>query len=221
MLGRRHLRRGPALSGRGSLGAPASHQEARRAHAAADAASRSEPRRLPPLRRRRRAPLRLQGGRERHGHLPRLRRAQRHPQLRDRRCGHQGDRQALPGCRRVHHLPGALARPLRGGRPQPGRHGRRLHLHQGHGGAALAVLRRAAHRSPQGRGRCPSATALPLHRWSGPHDVPQGDRGRRRRHRHRDRAPRLRQLPAGHRDGRDGAHRDAQRHRASTSKSCS
>ena len=58
-----------------------------------------------------------QGGRERHRHLPRLRRPQRHPQLRDRGRRDQGGRQALPGGRRLHHLAGALARPLRRGRP--------------------------------------------------------------------------------------------------------
>ena len=88
------------------------------------------------------------------------------------------------------------------------------HLHQGHGGAALALLRRAAHRPPQGRDRRAHPAALPLHRRPRPHDVPQGRRGRRRRHRHRHRAARLRQLAAGHRDGRHGAHRHALRHRA-------
>ena len=66
--------------------------------------------------------------------------------------------------RRLHDLAGALARPLPGGRPQARRHGRRLDLHQGHGGAALALLRRAAHRPPQGRDRRAHPAALPLHR---------------------------------------------------------
>ena len=213
VLGRRHLRRVAALPRRGPLGAPAAHQEARRAHAAADAAARPEPRRLPPLRRRHRAPLRLQGGGERHGRLPCLRRPQRHPQLRDRRRGDQGDRQALPGRRRLHDLAGALARPLRGRRAQARRHGRRLHLHQGHGGAALAVLRRAARRPPQGRAQGAHPAALPLHRRPRPDDLPQGDRGRRGRHRHGHGAARLRQLAAGHRDGRVRAHGHALRQR--------
>ena len=206
VLGRRHVRRVAALPGRRPLGAPAPDQEARRAHAAADAAPRPEPRRLPPLRRRHRAPVRLQGGRERHGHLPRLRRPQRHPQLRDRRRGDQGDRQALPGRRRLHDLPGALARPLRRRRARARGHGRRLHLHQGHGGAALAVLRRAARRPPQGRAQGAHPAPLPLHRRPRPDDLPQGHRGRRGRHRHGHGAARLRQLAAGHRDGRVGAH---------------
>ena len=57
---------------------------------AADAAARPEPARLPPLRRYGGGPLRRQGGRERHGRLPRVRRAQRHPQSAARRlrpCG--------------------------------------------------------------------------------------------------------------------------------------
>ena len=99
-------------------------------------------------------------------------------------------------------------------RPPARRHGRRLHLHQGHGGAALAVLRRAARRPPQGGALRAHPAALPLHRRPRPDDLPQGHRGRGRRHRHRHRAAGLRQLAAGHRDGRLRAHRHALRQRA-------
>lgn len=61
-----------AMRRRGPVGTPARRQAARRAHTAADAAARPEPRRLPPPRRRHRAPFRLQGGGERRRHLPRV-----------------------------------------------------------------------------------------------------------------------------------------------------
>ena len=59
-------------------------------HAAADAAARPEPARLPPLRGLGGRPVRREGGRERHRRVPRLRRAERHPQPRaapSRPCG--------------------------------------------------------------------------------------------------------------------------------------
>ncbi len=77
-----------------------------------------------------------------------------------------------------------------------------------------AVLRRAAHRPPQGRDRGAHPAALPLHRRPRPDDLPQGHRGRRGRDRHGHRAAGLRQLAAGHRDGRHRPHRHALRHRA-------
>ena len=97
---------------------------------------------------------------------------------------------------------------------QARRHGRRLHLHQGHGGAALAVLRRAARRPPQGRAQGAHPAALPLHRRPRPDDLPQGHRGRRGRHRHGHGAARVRQLAARHRDGRLRAHGHALRQRS-------
>ena len=203
-----------AVPRRGPVGAPAAHQEARGAHAAADAAARPEPRGLPPLRRRHRAPVR--------------RTRRRRTAWTSSVCSTPSTtsattrRRPLPSRRRgkhfqgavvLHDLAGALARPLRGRRAQARRHGRRLHLHQGHGGAALAVLRRAARRPPQGRAQRAHPVALPLHRRPRPDDLPQGHRGRRGRDRHGHRPARVRQLAAGHRDGRLRAHRHALRQR--------
>ena len=169
MLGRGHLRRLPAVPGRRPLGAPAGHSQPRAPHAAADAAARPEPGRLPPLQRRHRAPLRGQGGRERHRHLPRVRRPERHAQLRDRGGGHQGVGQAFPGGGRVHDLARAFARPLHRGRPPARRDGRRLDLHQGHGGAALARTTpssssRASRASSPCRSSCTATTSAGLPR---------------------------------------------------------
>ena len=105
VLGRRHLRRLPALPGRGPVGAPAAHQEARRAHAAADAAARPEPRRLPPLRRRHRARASCYKAAENGMDIFRVFDA-----LNDIRnfetaaAAIKETRQALPGRRGLHHL---------------------------------------------------------------------------------------------------------------------
>ena len=81
-----------------------------------------------------------EGGRERHGRLPRLRRAQRHPQPAagpSRPCGAPASTRRAPSATpsaRVHTIAGfvELAEQLRRARL-------RLHLHQGHGGAAQAA----------------------------------------------------------------------------------
>ena len=63
--------------------------------------------------------------------------------------------------------------------------------------------------------------ALPLHRRPRPDDLPEGHRGRRGRHRHGHGAARLRQLAAGHRDGRRPRSRARPTTPASTSRSSS
>ena len=90
VLGRRDVRLLHPVPERGPLGAPAHVPQADAEHPAADAAARPEPAGLPPLRRHGGRPVRGEGGGERDGRVPRLRRAERHPQpaaRRSRPCG--------------------------------------------------------------------------------------------------------------------------------------
>ena len=75
--------------------------------APADAAARPEPARLPALRGPRRRPVRREVRRERHGRLPRVRRAERHPQPEARAGRRAPDRQARPGHHLLHDQPAA------------------------------------------------------------------------------------------------------------------
>jgi hypothetical protein len=189
-LGRRHLRHHAPLSQRRPLGAhphpEALFQEDPLFHAAA----RPEPGGLPQLRRRRGQRLHGPLLRKRHGHLPHLRRPQRLPQFRDRGAQDQGVRQALPGLHLLHAdrtapgrrglQPGLLCEQGQG----PGGHGRRLHLHQGHG-RPDRPLRRLCHRQgDQGGGQAAHPPAQPLHLGHVPHEPPQGHRGGGGHHRH-------------------------------------
>ena len=215
VLGRGNLRHLPALSGRGSLGAPAHHQ------ASLSGARRS------------RCCLRGQNlvGYRHYGDEI-VRAFVRHAadsgvdifrvfdalndtrNIRTAAEAIKETRQALPGRRRVHHQPGAHARPLRGGGAGTGGDGRGQHLHQGHGGPALALLRRAAGHAPQAGDRPAAPAALPLHRRPGSHDLPQGHRGRGGRGRYGHGAAGLRRQPAGHRDAGDRSQGHPVRHRA-------
>ncbi len=107
VLGRRHLRRLHPLPERGPVGAAAHLPQADAEHPAADAAARPEPARLPALRGHGGRSLRREGGRERHGRLPRVRRAQRHPQparAPSRRCGAPASTPRAPSATRVSPL---------------------------------------------------------------------------------------------------------------------
>ncbi len=213
-LGRRHVRRGPALPRREPVGATADHQAALPQHAAADAAARAEPRRLSPLLRRDREPVRLRVQAQRHRGLPRVRRAERHPQRRGIGRGDQGVRRPVRGRHLLHGEPRPHARLVP--RVRAGAQGPRCghDLHQGHGGHADAVPHREDGSGAQDRDRASGARALPLHRRHGPDELREGRRGGSRHRRHGGRLARLRQQPAGRRDHRRGAHGVAVRHRA-------
>ncbi len=104
MLGGGDLRFLHPLPQRGPVGAAPHVPQAHAELPPADAPSRAEPARLPALRGHRRRPIRGQVGRERHGRLPRLRRAQRRPEPPPRPRGGPADRQALRGDHLLHHL---------------------------------------------------------------------------------------------------------------------
>ena len=106
---------------------------------AADAAARAEPAGLPALRRYRGGPLRGEGGGERDGRVPRVRRAERHPQSAalDRRGA--AHRKARAGHHLLHGQPAAHARRFRGDGGKAAGPGLRFDLHQGHGRAAQAA----------------------------------------------------------------------------------
>ena len=188
VLGRGHLRLLHPLPQRGPLGAAAHLPQADAQLPPPDAAARPEPAGLPPLRGHGRRPLRGQVGRERHGRLPRLRRAQRRPQPPPaldavRRTGKHAE-----GTICYTTSPAAHRREVRrDGRAAQG-HGLRLDLHQGHGRAAAAPagLRHRPRRSRRSaaRTRWSTSTSLDHRRHDGQPD--EGDRGRRRHRRHVD-----------------------------------
>ena len=104
-LGRRHVRHVPALPRREPVGAPALHQGPDAQHPACPcspaartswATSTTPSEIVQPLHQGRQA--------QRHPRVPRLRRAQRHPQRRGQRRGHQGMRRALRGRHLLHHV---------------------------------------------------------------------------------------------------------------------
>lgn len=107
----------PALSGREPLGASARHQGEHAQYAACHALARAEPRRLQALLQGDRASLYQRGAPQRRRGLPRLRRAERHPQRRGQRRGHQGVRRSVRGRHLLHDLAGAHAGLLLGIRP--------------------------------------------------------------------------------------------------------
>jgi hypothetical protein len=160
-LGRRHLRHHAPFPQRRSLGADPHPEALLQKDPLFHAAARPEPGGLSQLRRRRGQGLHGPRLRKRHGHLPHLRRPERLPQFSDRRAQDQGIRQALPGLHLLHHdrtapgrrglQPGLLRQQGQG----PGGHGRRQHLHQGHG-RSHRPLRCLCHRQgPQGEVKPP------------------------------------------------------------------
>ena len=208
MLGRRHLRHGHAFPPGRPVGTAARGEEPPEEHAHADAAARPERRRLPPLRRRCRARVLRARRRERHGHLPHLRCAQRHAEPRDRLRGREARGRPRAGHALLHDKSGAYRRELRHARRAAGRDGRGLALHQGHGGASEPGDGRAARDAHQGRpsGRTPAAP-LPRHIRLLGDGLPAGHSRRRERDRHRHQPARGRHLAAGHGDARRGASR--------------
>ena len=188
VLGRCHLRLLHPLSQRRPLGA-APHLPAADAQLApADAAARPEPARLSPLRGLRRRSLRREVCRERHGRLPCLRCAERHPQPEAPHRGRAPDRQARSGDHLLHDQPAARHGALRRHGEEAGRPRRRLAVHQGHGGPAQAAARLRHRQGHQGGVWCrhprPRARACDDGRDDGEPD--EGHRGRRRLCRHGD-----------------------------------
>ena len=161
-------------------------------------------------------------GRVRRGHLPGLRRPQRHPQPATRRprpSRRPASTSRAPSCYTIspvhtldHYV--EVAQEL-------------VEM----GADSICIKDMAALLSPyfaerlisplEARDPRAAPAALPLHRWPGAHDLPQGDRGRRRRGRHRHGALGLRRQPAGHRDAGDRAQGHAVRHRARPGLRCS
>ena len=130
--------------------------------------------------------------RVRHRHLPRLRRPQRRRNFETAFKAIKESRQARPG---RHQLLAHRARAWAGRsststttstRPIAlEEHGRRLHLHQGHGRADLArTTPTTLIKAPEEGAQDPDPAALPLHQRHGLHDLPQGDRSRRGHHRY-------------------------------------
>ena len=138
----------------------------------ADAPARPEPARLPPLRGHGRRSVRGQVGGERHGRVPRLRRAQRHPQPPPGPGGRASHRQARRGHHLLHDVAAAHGRQVRRDGPAAPGPGLRLDLHQGHGGPAEAPTRlrpRPRHQGEVRRGHASSTcTSTPRRasRWS-------------------------------------------------------
>ena len=189
VLGRRDVRRLHALPARGSLGTSAPNQGRLQEDPPADAPARAELPGLQALSRRRAGALRGEDVRERHGHLPLLRRAQRRAQPRGRHQGRQEIRRARAGHHLLHRLAGAHRRQLRQVRQGASRPGHRLAGHQGHG----------RHPHPGGRARArrraEEGPARPAHRGPLAHDQRHGPghvhgrrRGRRGRRRLRPRS---------------------------------
>ena len=214
VLGRGHLRLLHPLPQRRPLGAAAHLPQADAQLPAADAAARAEPAGLPPLRGHGRRPLRGQVGRERHGRLPRLRRAQRHPQPPPRARGRPPHRQARRRARSA-----TPSRPLHTVEqfvemaPAAQGPGLRLDLHQGHGRAAQAAAGLRHRPGHQGEA-CGEDTLRPRPRprdhgrHAGQPD--EGDRGGRR---HRGHVDLVAQPGPGPQPDR-GPGRDARGHRA-------
>lgn len=168
VLGRCHLRRGPALPRRGPLGAAGRPARGRPQHLPADAAARPQHRGLHPVPDRGDRRLRAGGGSHRHRHLPHLRRAERrqpdaprhrggtrhgHLDRRGRPLLHLGPvrPERTPLHPRLLPAPGRADR--RRGRPRPGR--------QGHGGPAARPRRGEAGVGSAPRVRPPGAHPHP------------------------------------------------------------
>ncbi len=138
----------------------------------ADAAARPEPAGLPPLRRYGGGSLCGKGRRERHGCVPRFRRAERHPQPAARHCRRAAHRKARAGHDLLHGQPAAHARRFRGDGGKAAGAGLRFHLHQGHGRAAQAATglrHRQGHQGDLRAGSCAftcTCTPPPASRWS-------------------------------------------------------
>ena len=197
VLGRRHLRLLHPLPQRGSLGAAADLPQAACRTRACRCCCAARTCSATATTRTRGRPLRREGGRERHGRLPRLRRAQRHPQPRARHRRRAAAPASTPRARsatRVSplHTIDALRRDGRAA----GRSGLRLDLHQGHGGAAEAAAGLRHRQGHQGGLRRGHARPRPRPRHDRRHagQPDEGDRGRRRlrRHRHQLAEPRAR-----------------------------
>ena len=206
MLGRRDLRRLPALSERRSVGAPAQAAQGPAQHQAADALPRPEHPRLQALRRRRGGGVRAPVDQERHRHHPHLRRPQRRAQPRNGHQGHQEVRRHLRSGDELHRQPRAYRGLLRKARAADRGTGRGHHLHQGHGQPASALQGVQPGQAPQGERQDPHPPAHPQHLRHRRHDAAQGHRGRRGHRRYRP-------LPAGQRHFSAG-HRAAGRHPA-------
>lgn len=187
MLGRRDLRRLYPLPERGPVGAPADLPPTHAEQPSPDAAARSEPAGLPPLRGHGRRQVRREVRRERHGRLPGVRRAQRPAQPRAGHGGGQEGRQARPGHHLLHRLPVARHRGVREAGGSPARHGCAVDRPQGHGRPAQAAARLRHREGHQGDlRRRPDQRALPRHHGCHARVAHEGHRGRggRRRHRH-------------------------------------
>ncbi len=184
-LGRRDLRRLHPLSRRGSLGTPAPAQGRDAADAAADAAARTEPARLSPLRRRRGREVRRARRRQRHRRVPYFRCPERPAQSGAGGPRGPGYRRPCAGHHVLHRQPGARRRLLGRHGPASGGHGLPFHLHQGHGGTAAALCRRGAGDPPEGHLRDPDRDAVPRHHRTQYRVHPQGRRGGDRHGRHR------------------------------------
>ena len=165
------------IPGREPVGATADHQAALPQYTAADAAARAEPRRLSPLLRRDREPVRLRVQAQRHRGLPRVRRAERHPKRRGICRGDQGVWRPVRGRHLLHGEPRSHPRLVP--RVRAGAQGPRCghDLHQGHGGHADPVPHREDGSGAQDRDRASGPRALPLHRRHGAHELREGRRG--------------------------------------------
>ena len=131
---------------------------------------RAEPRGVQALLARHSVPVHRGRAPQRHRGLPRVRRAERHPQRHRQRRGHKKLRRPLRGRHLLHHIPGAHARQLpRVRAAAEGARGRQ-HRHQGHGGHAHALPHRAHGEGVQRRKsacRCTS-TATTWAAWPRP-----------------------------------------------------
>ena len=197
MLGRGDLRLLHPLPQRRPVGAAPHVPQADAQLPPADALAGPEPAGLSTLRGHGRRSVRGQVGRERHGRLPRLRRAQRRPEPQARHGRRPPHRQARRGDDLLHHLAAAHGREVRRDGPAAQGHGLRLDLHQGHGGLAEApagLRHRQGHQGEVRQGHAGSrARAFHHGRHDGQPD--EGHRGGRRHRRHR-RSPRSAWAPA-------------------------
>ena len=181
MLGRRHVRRLHALPAREPVGTPAPDQGRLQEDAPADAPARAEPARLQALPGRHRGPFRGARVRERDGHFPRVRRAERPAQPREGHCEREEVRRPRAGHDLLHHFARPHRRELREAREGAGGDGHRLPRHQGHGRHPHARSRaRARGRAREGPAGDSDPGALPHDERHGRRDVPRGRGGGRR-----------------------------------------